>query len=99
MAMSDEEITRLFRIRKTVMQMLQDRGCFVTDKEIQMERREFVQKYGENMKREDLVINKAKRNDSSDQVLFFFNGFNSFGKRNSISIVGSNLGCLSVAGG
>lgn len=68
MTLSDDEVTRLYRIRKTVMEMLQDRGYFVTDKEIQMEKREFIQKYGENMKREDLVINKSKRNDSSDQV-------------------------------
>ncbi|XP_027117059.1 DNA-directed RNA polymerases II and IV subunit 5A-like [Coffea arabica] len=72
MTLSDEEVARLHRIRKTVMEMLQDRGYFVTDKEIQMEKREFIQKYGENMKREDLVINKSKRNDSSDQIYVFF---------------------------
>ncbi|CDP10286.1 unnamed protein product [Coffea canephora] len=72
MTLSDEEVTRLHRIRKTVMEMLQDRAYFVTDKEIQMEKREFIQKYGENMKREDLVINKSKRNDSSDQIYVFF---------------------------
>ncbi|CAK9155159.1 unnamed protein product [Ilex paraguariensis] len=72
MSTSDEEITRLFRIRKTVMQMLRDRSYLVGDFEIEMTKHQFVQKYGENMKREDLVINKAKRNDSSDQIYVFF---------------------------
>lgn len=48
--------------------MLKDRGYFVGDFEIGMSREQFRNKYGESMKREDLVINKAKRNDSSDQV-------------------------------
>ncbi|KAL4038541.1 hypothetical protein IC575_002163 [Cucumis melo] len=72
MVLSEEEITRLFRIRKTVFQMLRDRGYFVGDFEIDMTREQFKQKYGENMKREDIVINKSKRNDSSDQIYVFF---------------------------
>ncbi|KAJ6362510.1 hypothetical protein OIU78_002836, partial [Salix suchowensis] len=70
MTLTEEEIKRLFRIRKTVMQMLKDRGYFVGDFEIKMTREQFESKYGNNMKREDLVINKAKRSDSSDQVFF-----------------------------
>ncbi|KAG8487496.1 hypothetical protein CXB51_016257 [Gossypium anomalum] len=68
MVLSDDEIRRLFRIRKTVLQLLKDRDYFVGDFEINMSREQFISKFGENMKREDLVINKAKRNDSSDQV-------------------------------
>lgn len=70
MSTSDEEITKLYRIRQTVMRMLCDRGYLVGDFELEMTKHQFIQKYGENMKREDLVINKAKRNDSSDQVCF-----------------------------
>ncbi|OMO58197.1 hypothetical protein CCACVL1_08608 [Corchorus capsularis] len=72
MVLSDDEIKRLYRIRKTVMQMLKDRGYFVGDFEINMTKGQFISKYGENMKREDLVINKSKRNDSSDQIYVFF---------------------------
>ncbi|GKV06645.1 hypothetical protein SLE2022_267320 [Rubroshorea leprosula] len=72
MVLSDAEIKRLSVIRKTVMQMLKDRGYFVGDFEINMTLPQFISKYGENMKREDLVINKAKRNDSSDQIYVFF---------------------------
>ncbi|MBA0797255.1 hypothetical protein Gohar_007970, partial [Gossypium harknessii] len=67
MVLSDDEIKRLFRIRKTVMQMLKDRGYFVGDFEINLSKQQFISKFGENMKREDLVINKTKRNDNSDQ--------------------------------
>ncbi|KAJ9167841.1 hypothetical protein P3X46_019433 [Hevea brasiliensis] len=72
MTLSEDEIKRLFRIRKTVMQMLKDRGYFVGDFEINMTREQFISKFGENMKREDLVINKSKRTDASDQIYVFF---------------------------
>ncbi|EYU34199.1 hypothetical protein ABFS83_03G035000 [Erythranthe nasuta] len=72
MVLSDEEITRLVRVRKNVMQMLKDRGYMVGDFEIDMTKYQFLQKYGENMKREDLVINKGLRNNSSDQIYIFF---------------------------
>ncbi|XP_027339487.1 DNA-directed RNA polymerases II and IV subunit 5A-like [Abrus precatorius] len=72
MALSEEEIGRLHRIRKTVMQMLRDRGYLVGDFEINMSRHDFKNKYGENMKREDLVINKSKKHNSADQIYVFF---------------------------
>ncbi|XP_061350595.1 DNA-directed RNA polymerases II and IV subunit 5A-like [Gastrolobium bilobum] len=72
MVLSDEEIGRLYRIRKTVMQMLRDRCYLVTDFEINMSKHEFKSKYGENMKREDLVINKTKKDNSSDQIYVFY---------------------------
>ena len=71
MTLSEEELSRLFRVRKTLMEMLSDRGYLVGDFEINMSKYEFLQKYGENMKREDLVLQKAKRNNSSDQVCSF----------------------------
>ncbi|KAM0041190.1 putative RNA polymerase, Rpb5, RNA polymerase Rpb5 domain superfamily [Helianthus debilis subsp. tardiflorus] len=66
-SLSEEEIKRLFRIRKTVMEMLKDRNYLVGDFELEMDRRQFVSKYGEHMKREDLVISKSMKNDSSEQ--------------------------------
>ncbi|KGN47027.1 DNA-directed RNA polymerases II and IV subunit 5A [Cucumis sativus] len=72
MVFPEEEITKLFRVRKTVLQMLKDRGYFVGDFELDMSKVQFKNKFGENMKREDLVINKSKRNNSSDQIYVFF---------------------------
>nr|GEY43524.1 DNA-directed RNA polymerases II and IV subunit 5A-like [Tanacetum cinerariifolium] len=62
----------MWRICKTVMEMLRDRGYLVGDYEINMEKADFLRKYGENMKREDLIISKAKPNDSADQIYVFF---------------------------
>ncbi|PWA39415.1 DNA-directed RNA polymerases I, II, and III subunit RPABC1 [Artemisia annua] len=72
MTLTEEEINRLFRIRKTVMEMLRDRGYLVGDFEINMEKDDFLRKYGENMKREDLIISKANPNNSADQIYVFF---------------------------
>nr|KAJ0214669.1 hypothetical protein LSAT_V11C400159910 [Lactuca sativa] len=69
MTLSEEEMKRLCRIRRTVMQMLRDRGYLVGEFEINIGLNEFVRKFGENMKREDLIISKANANDSSDQIL------------------------------
>ena len=68
MATSDEEITRLYRIQRTLMQMLNDRGYIVADHELNMTKQRFISKYGEHLKRDTLSIQKAKRNDSSDQA-------------------------------
>ncbi|KAJ6362511.1 hypothetical protein OIU78_002836, partial [Salix suchowensis] len=89
MTLTEEEIKRLFRIRKTVMQMLKDRGYFVGDFEIKMTREQFESKYGNNMKREDLVINKAKRSDSSDQT--YTNRMKSENVFRAILVVQQNL--------
>ncbi|WJX60674.1 DNA-directed RNA polymerases II and IV subunit 5A, variant 2 [Trifolium repens] len=72
MVYSEAEITRLYRIRKTVMEMLRDRGYLVGDFEVNMSKHEFREKFGENMKREDLVINKTKKDKPSDQIYVLF---------------------------
>ncbi|KAL3845577.1 hypothetical protein ACJIZ3_002980 [Penstemon smallii] len=72
MVMSDQEITRLHRVRKTLMQMLRDRGYLVGDFEIEMTKNEFLDKYGENMKKEDLTISKSLLSDDSEKIYVFF---------------------------
>ncbi|KAG6422815.1 hypothetical protein SASPL_113196 [Salvia splendens] len=56
---------------KTVLQMLRERGYVVTDDEIAMTMEGFTAKYGDNMKREDLMLVKAKR-DSGEKIYVFF---------------------------
>jgi hypothetical protein len=61
-------VGRLYRVRRTVMQMLRDRGYLVVEHELATSRRDFLRKFGESFHREDLQINKSKKNDPSDQV-------------------------------
>ncbi|CAH2072331.1 unnamed protein product [Thlaspi arvense] len=72
MSLPEEEIRKLFRVHKTLNQMLKDRGYIVTDSEIEMTEEEFVEKYGENMTREDRVTLKIKRNDESVKLVVIF---------------------------
>ncbi|KAM7258417.1 hypothetical protein ACFE04_014158 [Oxalis oulophora] len=72
MGLSDEEIRKLCRVRNTLMQMLRDRGYLVLDSELNLTKQQFIDKFGENMKREDQIINKSKPNDESDQIYVFF---------------------------
>lgn len=66
---SEEDASRLFRVRRTVMQMLRDRGFLVLDDEISMTKSQFLDKFGENIRREDLMINKATK--TGEQVILF----------------------------
>ncbi|PRQ57222.1 putative RNA polymerase, Rpb5 [Rosa chinensis] len=65
-------IMRLYRARKTVMQMLKDRDYIISDWDINITLPQFKNKYGEKMKREDLTMNRKKRGHDSDQMYVFF---------------------------
>lgn len=66
----DEQSTRLFRIRKTVMEMLRDRDYVVAEFELSFTKEQFREKYGDEPKREDLVIQKPKRSNNAEHVRF-----------------------------
>ncbi|XP_071724741.1 DNA-directed RNA polymerases II and IV subunit 5A-like [Rutidosis leptorrhynchoides] len=71
MILSDKEIKRLFWVRKTLLEMLRDRGYSVGDSEINITKDQFIQKFGENMNRAALTILVSKL-DSSDQIYVLF---------------------------
>ncbi|XP_022729998.1 DNA-directed RNA polymerases II and IV subunit 5A-like [Durio zibethinus] len=74
MSVSEEQITKLFKARRTVVQMLRDRGYSVDDSDIKMTRHEFIEKYGDNvhLKRDDLLIHCSKGDTPTDQIYVFF---------------------------
>lgn len=72
MVFSDEEITHLHRIYKTVLQMLRDRNYVVSETELNMSRQEFKSNFGDQMKREDLFINTSYNNNPSEKIYVFF---------------------------
>ncbi|XP_072961938.1 DNA-directed RNA polymerases II and IV subunit 5A-like isoform X2 [Typha angustifolia] len=88
---SEDEISRLFRIRRTVMQMLRDRGYLVLDVEVNMNKRQFLDKFGEGVRRDDLVINKSKKNGPSDQIKQYVERMKSDNVMNGILVVQQNL--------
>jgi DNA-directed RNA polymerase I, II, and III subunit RPABC1 len=65
---SDGDLKRLFWVRRTVMQMLRDRGYKVDEAEIELSLADFLERYGDPVQRDDLTINLAKTNDPDDQV-------------------------------
>ena len=65
---ASEESMRLFRIRKNTMEMLKDRGYLVVDEELSMDFKQFKDKFGDSVKRDDLAICKPKKDNPSDQV-------------------------------
>ncbi|KAL4197964.1 hypothetical protein AMTRI_Chr03g43480 [Amborella trichopoda] len=72
MSGTEDTTSKFLRIRRTVMQILRDRGYLVGDFEINMTKAQFVEKFGDEIKKEDLVINKVMRNNPSDQIYVFF---------------------------
>ncbi|XP_043722129.1 DNA-directed RNA polymerases II and IV subunit 5A-like [Telopea speciosissima] len=62
----------LFRVRRTVMELLKDRGYVVPDSDIEMTKEQFLRKYGEIIKREDLDFSRSKHNDPLDKICVFF---------------------------
>ncbi|XP_026660158.2 DNA-directed RNA polymerases II and IV subunit 5A-like isoform X2 [Phoenix dactylifera] len=47
---------KFFRIRRTLLEMLRDRGFLVTDAEIAMTREQFIEKFGINFRKEICVF-------------------------------------------
>eukprot|EP00761_Pharyngomonas_kirbyi_P000333 gb/GECH01000333.1/.p1 GENE.gb/GECH01000333.1/~~gb/GECH01000333.1/.p1 ORF type:complete len:218 (+),score=31.31 gb/GECH01000333.1/:1-654(+) len=79
------ESHRLWRVRRTVLQMLRDRDYFVSTSDMEMSFPQFTQEYGEkvtgpsdmegyaaNISRERMLIMTRKKDDPSDLLFVFF---------------------------
>ncbi|CAA7049731.1 unnamed protein product [Microthlaspi erraticum] len=71
----DDEITRLFKVRRTVLQMLRDRGYSMEDSDLNLKREEFVQKYciaANKINKEALFVQANKGPNPDDKIYVFY---------------------------
>ncbi|TYZ61473.1 hypothetical protein PybrP1_004681 [[Pythium] brassicae (nom. inval.)] len=66
------EASRLFRVRKTTVKMLHNRGYIVSENELVMTPESFQQQFGDNPTREMMTILVEKIDDPSDNLFVFF---------------------------
>ena len=66
------EGSRLFRIRKTCLKMLQKRGYVVDEEQLDMTKETFIQTWGENPTRDAMTILAEKSDNETDQIFVFF---------------------------
>jgi DNA-directed RNA polymerase I, II, and III subunit RPABC1 len=72
MASAEEETSRLFRIRRTVMQMLDDRGYPVTAADVNLSKAEFIARFNNPTSRDELMIYREKGSQPIDKIYVFF---------------------------
>eukprot|EP00622_Pseudochattonella_farcimen_P006230 FR742007.1.p1 GENE.FR742007.1~~FR742007.1.p1 ORF type:complete len:222 (+),score=33.51 FR742007.1:131-796(+) len=64
--------SKLFRIRKTCLKMLSKRGYLVSDEELNGTSQDFVDKFGDESTRDQMMLFVEKTDDTSDQLMVFF---------------------------
>lgn len=72
---TDMDVTRLFRVRRTVLEMLSDRGFAVlnSDEDLNLSRENFETQFqASNYNRESLTMLRTKRDDDQEQIFVFF---------------------------
>jgi DNA-directed RNA polymerase I, II, and III subunit RPABC1 len=81
----DAEVSQLYRIFKTVNEMLDDRGYTVADEDAKVNLESFMQKYeglSGSQIRQDLIRLVAKNDDPTDELYVFFDETKRFGVKN-----------------
>jgi len=73
----EQEVYKLWKIRKTVMQICHDRGYLVTQDELDQTIEQFKEQFGDKPSerrpgRSDLVVLVAHNDDPTDQMFVFF---------------------------
>ncbi|XP_031478771.1 DNA-directed RNA polymerases II and IV subunit 5A-like isoform X2 [Nymphaea colorata] len=69
-----EDTVTLWRVRRTILQMLRDRHYNVDDSELKMNLNEFADRFGQSVNRDDLIIKAPKTDDRNDHIFVFFIG-------------------------
>ncbi|EGG13802.1 RapGAP/RanGAP domain-containing protein [Cavenderia fasciculata] len=68
-----DEGTRLYHIRKTILQMLSDRGYMITNSELELTKEDFKKDFtAHNNSREHLNSSYNKKDDAADRIFTFF---------------------------
>jgi DNA-directed RNA polymerase I, II, and III subunit RPABC1 len=73
----EEEIYKLWRVRKTILQLCYDRGYIVTSEELEQSLEQFKETYGDRPSqgqpnRSQLILLVAHNDDPTDQMFVFF---------------------------
>ena len=63
---------RIYRVRRTVLQMLRDRGYMVDEADIDESEESFVEKFSAMPNREALTILVQKKDNPTDQIFVFW---------------------------
>lgn len=64
--------SRLFRVRRTCVEMLEDRGYVVPDEDRNMTVEQFKERFGEEPRRDDLLLLVQMKDDPTVQTFVFF---------------------------
>lgn len=76
MSEGEDEITRVFKVRRTVLQMLKDRGYNIEESDIELKREDFVQNFCKAMNKvnkEALFVTADKGPNPEDKVTHLIN--------------------------
>mmetsp|Transcript_43818 Transcript_43818/g.72817 ORF Transcript_43818/g.72817 Transcript_43818/m.72817 type:complete len:207 (-) Transcript_43818:85-705(-) len=70
--MSANIFYRIYRVHRTILQMLRDRGYIISQEDLDMSEDTFREQFGEVPAREGLTIMVQKRDDPTDQLFVFW---------------------------
>lgn len=63
---------RIYRVRRTILQMLRDRGYLVDQADVDQSEEDFFEKFSTSPQRDMLTLLVQKRDDPSDQLFVFW---------------------------
>jgi len=66
-----EDASRLFRVRRTLCELLSDRGYAISDEDLKMTKEGFISKFSDPPNREQMVM-LAEKKDKSESLFVFF---------------------------